>query len=94
MNINHKPDTSKKTIEELKKDTIIKLKKIINEVIDKNKTEVIERGKFQNSTENSTNSKAHVNYNFKHNWDHFNTLTENQKAVLEAIQNVKERCRI
>jgi hypothetical protein len=60
----------------------------------RNKKVARKREKSKINNKNPTINDMQINSNFNHNWDHFDTLTKNQKAVLEAIQNVKDRCSI
>jgi hypothetical protein len=88
MNLNLNPSPHKIKIEELKREALLKVKQNIDEVVARNKIAALKREKLNNNIKN----EGQISLNFNHNWDHFDTLTQNQKAVLEAIQNVKDRC--
>lgn len=92
MNLNLNPSPHKIKIEELKREALLKIKQNIDAVVARNKKAALERDKSKKNNQNQIRNEIANNSNFKHNWDHFTNLTQNQKAVLEAIQNVKDRC--
>ena len=94
MNLNPKPTPHKTKIEELKREALVKIKLRIDEVVARNKKAALKWEKIHKNIKITRYNDGQMISNFNNHWDQFDSLTQNQKAVLEAIQNVKDRCRI